>query len=853
VKILIYSFFFLILAFLCPPISNATSLPTQSVSFNSSISQQSISRQQVPGQQFPGQQPMPGQQFPGQQPMPGQQFPVSQQSLISFSSYFTHVETLGEASFKIFAGNTGSTCSGNGENPCNSCNRDISLNDPSLLTSGLVCNDHQIYEDLLFSVTMTSNSGSSYPSGCASLLIGLDGTTLVAPSHVSTYQPNIPNQNITASWKWSDICRALSSDATCKTSFLKTMRVGFNSTCGNNTVLQGFVDFNIAFRFVATSPPMSFGCENMGSFEGFCDYTIFPGDKKLYIVNSSMNVSQNLDTGNMTSSSLTQSTSKDVSGIKYNAIRAYFAEGTFASVKLNSSFIDLPMSLEGGLSNARIMNLENGKTYSVIVANKDQAGNIHFFAHPGHTNSIVMSDDSLNAGSTQAGIPQPVLGLLEDERCFIATAAFGNAHDEQVRTLRQFRDQVLLKFSLGEKFVHWYYQWSPSIAKFISQSPWLRKVTRAILWPFVFFIKQAQAEPELETQTELHTQDFIDDSREEEISEEISEVTPKKKLKESSEEISRKISGGNSEELETQEAQNPIERDPAELESTDLENSSIENSDPYNTDVENTDLDNEDLDHTDGGNSRKDLETDWPSPQEFAQALEELNNVEKRTIDHPLEAKGLLSIHPDGSYKYADSYGKRETTTTVGWYQLPQLFILNTTGSYKDFYGDTLPSIFFGRKEWLINEESWPNLGFRLGLGFGRISGNGLLQLSKEPSVEEYTLYNLPLLGHVIYRLDYFQNQLLSPYVLGGLGYMGFVETRDDSSQPHFAWAPFVEYGGGVQVSLTRIDPKTTSELRESYHVLDLWLYFEGKAINSLKPSMDFSGMTLGGGLILDF
>ena len=45
----------------------------------------------------------------------------------------------------------------------------------------------------------------------------------------------------------------------------------------------------------------------------------------------------------------------------------------------------------------------------------------------------------------------------EHERCFIATAVYGNANAPQVQTLREFRDNILIKNSLGRVITDFYY------------------------------------------------------------------------------------------------------------------------------------------------------------------------------------------------------------------------------------------------------------------------------------------------------------------------------------------------------------------------------------------------------------
>ena len=65
--------------------------------------------------------------------------------------------------------------------------------------------------------------------------------------------------------------------------------------------------------------------------------------------------------------------------------------------------------------------------------------------------------------------------------CFIATAAYGTETAGQLKILRDFRDQVLLKNALGSRFVEVYYKLSPPVAAFIAKSDFLRAVVRDVL------------------------------------------------------------------------------------------------------------------------------------------------------------------------------------------------------------------------------------------------------------------------------------------------------------------------------------------------------------------------------------
>jgi M6 family metalloprotease-like protein len=71
--------------------------------------------------------------------------------------------------------------------------------------------------------------------------------------------------------------------------------------------------------------------------------------------------------------------------------------------------------------------------------------------------------------------------------CFIATAAYGSIMAPEVRTLRIFRDEVLLENPAGRAFVALYYRCSPPIAARIAQHPALRFAARFALAPAFLF------------------------------------------------------------------------------------------------------------------------------------------------------------------------------------------------------------------------------------------------------------------------------------------------------------------------------------------------------------------------------
>jgi hypothetical protein len=92
--------------------------------------------------------------------------------------------------------------------------------------------------------------------------------------------------------------------------------------------------------------------------------------------------------------------------------------------------------------------------------------------------------------TTAAGSSTRVTDLLAYFGCFIATAAYGTPTAEQIDVLREFRDVVLLKNTLGRLFVAVYYRVSPPVADFVAGNEVVRTLVRELLVdPIVWLVE----------------------------------------------------------------------------------------------------------------------------------------------------------------------------------------------------------------------------------------------------------------------------------------------------------------------------------------------------------------------------
>jgi uncharacterized repeat protein (TIGR01451 family) len=88
----------------------------------------------------------------------------------------------------------------------------------------------------------------------------------------------------------------------------------------------------------------------------------------------------------------------------------------------------------------------------------------------------------------RAGDPDWYPGSGVGGGCFIATAIYGSDNHPYIKTLREFRDEVLMRSAWGNKVVKFYYRHAPSAACFIEEHEVARKLAKGIITPLVLII-----------------------------------------------------------------------------------------------------------------------------------------------------------------------------------------------------------------------------------------------------------------------------------------------------------------------------------------------------------------------------
>lgn len=406
--------------------------------------------------------------------------------LVGYSNYFNKSVTVSGNEVTVFAGNTETAClSSNSGEPCNSCAALATTPIASATATDLVCNQRQIHPDLFFTVTLRNPNITAYPA-CPTALIAMkvSGATaaLTAPfaGTQSAYTPGVANQNISASFKWSQICSLIGAGVGCSNSVAPTtLEFGFNSTCSNSTLVDIGLRLNLRFRHVArTLGFMTFPCDDVllpGPYEGICSFTTYRGDGKVYFLDIGAPFGSTT-TLPVPDSSGTLGVTADLSGMVYDKLRI-FCKPTSGPLHTSITTNDVcgDLQIEGTkLNDAKIEGLTNGVEYEFLAANVDEAGNVSYFSNP------------TAVGTFGVATPAEVFGLLDQQKCFIATAAFGTPFEPHVATLRKFRDDYLMTWPWGRRFVEFYYDQSQDWARWIAENEGRRAMARLTLFPFVF-------------------------------------------------------------------------------------------------------------------------------------------------------------------------------------------------------------------------------------------------------------------------------------------------------------------------------------------------------------------------------
>lgn len=411
--------------------------------------------------------------------------------IVSVVGAYETVDMTNVRAVKLYTGLTDTVCSAPDANAFYTCDSCATLTNPA--SAPFVCSKTQMDPNGNLAVIVRSSTVALFSTGTPAFKVtyGSAGTTITFDTaHTST--TFAANTDLTLSIPWNQICSSLGASGCTKSISPTDLTISItNGTTTESVVLNLSHRYATRAQMIAANPSSNNGymtfstnCTNANTYELICGYKVFPGDEKAFVldpVHNDVNTTSavpSLDGTNPV-------TMADVSGQKYKYIRLFYRNDNFAAITPASGYANIDWNVGSNTLGAQtISDLSNDVEYFFEAASVDQGGITSFFADPASLNPTTSAN--LAAGTYfQSATPGPVYGLLEGNKCFIATAAYGTEMAPQIEWLRKFRNKYLLNNKLGLLFVRTYYKYSPPIADFIAKHEWIRMATRWALTPVV--------------------------------------------------------------------------------------------------------------------------------------------------------------------------------------------------------------------------------------------------------------------------------------------------------------------------------------------------------------------------------
>jgi peptide/nickel transport system substrate-binding protein len=158
---------------------------------------------------------------------------------------------------------------------------------------------------------------------------------------------------------------------------------------------------------------------------------------------------------------------------------------------LRGSSFDLVLIQDGNEIHSTHMSSEFG-TYSYEYT-FSKAGTVTLAANNINSQGESAKIDVVVQQGTGNPNPQP---QPPQSQCLIATAAFGSELTPQVQYLRYFRDNYILSTASGTAFMKIfdsvYYSFSPQIAEYEREQPWMQSTVKVALYPLFGILMAAE-------------------------------------------------------------------------------------------------------------------------------------------------------------------------------------------------------------------------------------------------------------------------------------------------------------------------------------------------------------------------
>lgn len=231
----------------------------------------------------------------------------------------------------------------------------------------------------------------------------------------------------------------------------------------------------------------------------------------------------------------------------------------------------------------------------------------------------------------------------------------------------------------------------------------------------------------------------------------------------------------------------------------------------------------------------------------------------EKEVAHPFAEKGLIRIKKDGTYIYKTEESKQTNAFSfgVGMFDPENLANPDADGpqaEFKNNYDQTNSPTIMAHYEWQFMRSPVGKMGMRFGSGLYVAQGNGHFKSSNGLTPKEiFTFAAMPNSVGLVYRMQFWDKQLLVPYAEGGGIAWTFAELRDDNKKPKFGGAGAAYAAFGAALNLTYFDKFAAIQLDREYGINRVYLTAEYRPIFALSDRYDFSGNMIDAGFLMEY
>ncbi|HEX4924255.1 MAG TPA: CFI-box-CTERM domain-containing protein [Bdellovibrionales bacterium] len=622
-------------------------------------------------------------------------------------------------------------------------------------------------------------------------VVGVTTTGATNLIEATTNQP-AAGTTISISVTWQEICQRTSSSGLCSTDHTGYVDVGIGADQTTATLTESQRITVIVMG--SSSIAQTTACGDTTQ-RGMCDFRLFAGDEKAYVEAD--------DNGNMPSAG--NSTNFDRLRFFYEKIDSPTGDCTTVTVNNNSPGVDIGIDQDGTttfLESDILNDLENDKTYCFRGTSIDQANNVGYWA------------PAANVSVT----PSEVIGYFtKEQNCFIASAAYGSRLDPRVQTFRDFRDHVLARFGFGRAFIGYYYRNAYAWGAALRKNEFARQTARFALWPAWAFAKLSLL---ISWPIALLLFGAPVALAARFAARELRAPAGARRARWFIFVLAGALALGASSDAFGAVKKKKSERKPAA--------DAPPQEAPFTTPSE----DDED-----------------PTP---------LKDPKPKRRVAPQAAPGrepeVVRITKEGAYIYKRNPSEQKSAVSLrgGTFNVSGAVNPETGLAFEEVYDSSGVIVFFDYEWQLLRGIG--KLGLKFGTGIYAASGDGrFLNNTALTARERYTFVMFPNNISAIYRLQYWDKQIIVPFVEGGGGYYTFVEVRDDFKRTKYGGVPIGQFAVGGSLLLDFLDPSAMVEMDEDHGINHLWLTAEYRYIESFKDDFDISNSMFSAGFLFEF